>query len=110
MSIAAGTLRNRIRIETPTNSRSSDYGDIVQTWSLLGNGEVWASIRPISGRERWEANAVNPDVTHRIMIRYHPTVSPKDRIIFGTRTFYIQSALNLDERSEMIELLAIEEV
>jgi SPP1 family predicted phage head-tail adaptor len=108
--IQAGKLRHLVRIETKTSSRSADYGDIVHTWTLLGEGEVYAGIEPISGRERWEANAVTADITHRIYIRYHSQVTATMRIIFGSRTFYIESVRNLSELDDLMEILAKEEV
>lgn len=112
MPIAAGKLRHKVVVETSTSSREATYGDVQHTWSALDapNGEVWANVKPLSGNERWIANAVTPEVTHRITMRYNPRVAPKDRIKYGTRTFGILSVLNIDERNEMIELMAVEQL
>ena len=106
----SGKLRHKSRIETPTVSRDTDYGDVTETWATLGNGEVWANIRPISGVERWQANAVDPAVTHKITIRYHGTVRPKDRIVYNSRYFRILSVLDIDERNETTAITAVEEI
>tara|TARA_Y100000310_G_scaffold34448_1_gene32622 strand:- start:204 stop:539 length:336 start_codon:yes stop_codon:yes gene_type:complete len=111
MAVSAGKLRHRVRIETVTISRDSDYGDVTETWALLArNGIVWADIQPLSGQERWQANAADPEMTHTITIRYHDTIGPKDRIVYGSRTFRIQSVMNVGERNDMMDITAVEEI
>jgi SPP1 family predicted phage head-tail adaptor len=69
---------------------------------------VWAQLRPLSGRESFIAQQVNADVTHEIIIRYYSGLTPKHRILFGTRQFDIISVLNKDERNEYQVITASE--
>jgi head-tail adaptor len=41
-------------------------------------------------------------------MRYVPGVTPKHRLLFGDRILEIESTLNLEERSRLLELLCKE--
>lgn len=98
----AGQLRHRVTIQRPTE----DINGGATTWSDVET--VWASIAPIAGREYFAAQQVQSDVTHRVRMRYGPTVTTKDRLTFGVRHFDIRTVLNRDERNRELELLCIE--
>lgn len=50
-----GKLRHRITLQRQINAQN-DYGAVVTTWQ--GIATVWAEIKPISGREYFEASQV----------------------------------------------------
>jgi len=108
VALRSGQLRHRVQIQNLTQARSSDYGDVQDTASPLA--WVWASVEPLSGRERWTAQQVAPDVTHRVRMRYRSDVTPAVQLIHNTRTLRVESAINLEERDEQLELLCIEEI
>tara|TARA_R100001086_G_scaffold238110_2_gene162633 strand:+ start:3580 stop:3918 length:339 start_codon:yes stop_codon:yes gene_type:complete len=112
MNIRAGSLRHRLRIQSPTSTRETNYGSIEHTWADIADGEIWGKITPLSGGERWQANIVNPDMSHTITIRYKSGISPGWRVLTkdGSRTFQIVSVINKDERNEVIEMSCVEEL
>lgn len=80
-----GQLRERVRIETPTESRDS-RGQTQQTWESLV--EVWAAVEPLTAQEVWQAREVQVDASERVTIRTNATVAlgaPKMRIIVLTQ-------------------------
>lgn len=96
MAIAAGKLRHRVTIKTSASARDS-HGGIVLTYSSARSR--WAAIEPVGGTESREADAPQPEVTHRIRMRHGSSITPKDRIEFDDRTFEVVNVLNVDERS-----------
>jgi SPP1 family predicted phage head-tail adaptor len=98
----AGELIHRIEVQAIGTTRGA-AGEVVDTWSTETNGTVWASIKPGSGREFFNAKQINAELTHIIKMRYHAGLSPAKRILYGTRVFNIQEVRNTDEHNtEMI--------
>lgn len=110
-----GDLRRRVSIQT-RNTGIDSYGQQQTTWAdLLTN--VPADIQSLSGRELLAAQAINAEVSHTVVARYHasladPVATAAMRIVYSnggvTRVFNIASAINVDERNRTIELLATE--
>jgi len=98
----AGELTHRIEIQAIGTTRGA-AGEVVDTWSTETNGTVWASIKPGSGREFFNAKQINAELTHIIKMRYYSGLTPAKRILFGTRIFNIEDIRNTDEHNtEMI--------
>lgn len=106
MSINMGNLRHRITIEQKTIDNSQL--DPVETWSKFAT--VWAAIEPLKGNERWidGAKLISNSVTGRIKIRYLAGVTPTMRVKFGSRTYEILAAINVNERNEEMHLMVKE--
>ena len=102
-----GRLRHKIDIEI--QSTTNTYGSQSETWTVFLR-QISASIEPISGKEYFSSNTMNPEVTHKIRLRYHTGIDPKMRIKFGTRYFDIQSVINFEERNRELLLMAKEAV
>lgn len=86
---------------------TNDAGEKVPTWATVETR--WGSIEPLQGRERSAAQQVTPNVSHRIRLRYGSTVTAKDRIAYGGRTFEIDAVLNTREGNRQLELLCTEQ-
>jgi SPP1 family predicted phage head-tail adaptor len=100
-----GDLRHRIAIETP--QRVSDGGGgAVETWDLVA--EVWASMRPLSGTERSEADGLAGTVTHEVMMRHRDGLGGGQRLRLGDRIFDLRAVLNVDERHRFLRCLVEE--
>jgi len=106
--IQAGKLRHRIKIVQPTLTQDSTGGTDVRENTVVW--ECWASIEALSGRESLVAQALMTSVTHQITIRYAPgiRITARMRVLFGSRLFFIESALNPDERNKMLILKCTE--
>ena len=105
--INAGELNHRIEIQSATET-TNEAGGNVQTWATLNTR--WASIKPLAGRELFNAQQVKADVTHKICLRYHETLTPHMRFKFGSRIFNIASAINPDSQRVEHECLCKEEI
>jgi len=109
----AGQLRHYITIQAPTSSQNN-YGEKTIAWT--SNIKRWAAIWPLRGEEYLSARGLQANVSHRIRLR-HTTlaatteITPNNaRIIFDSRTFKIESIINVDERNIYYDLMCNEEV
>jgi SPP1 family predicted phage head-tail adaptor len=112
MPVVIGKLRHPVEIQAATET-TNEYGEVERTWpgTVIDGGNVWASITPITGNERFAGiQQVRPNVSHSIVIRFNGNVTPKHRIKYGNRWFEIDAVLNRDERDELLELLCKEAV
>jgi len=106
-NLQAGSMNKRVSVETITEGRDAD-GGITATWAA--DASRWASIRPLSGRELFEAQQVKSDVTHRFRIRApYSGLNPTDyRIVYSSRTFNILSILDVLENGNELVLMCKE--
>lgn len=106
----AGRLRHKITFQKIVNS-VDDFGQ-----PLVGNTgyenfkTVWASITPISGKETFLANKDFATVTHKIKIRFIPSLNASMQIDYQGRKFKIMNIRNLGEMGKELEILAEEQI
>ena len=105
-NIVAGTLRERIVIQTPTET-VDDHGGLAVTFATFDT--VSAAILPKVGTEPFEDDRYR--ATQRVVfeIRYLAGITTKMRISYDSRLFDIESIVNVEERNKKL-LLITEEV
>lgn len=101
----AGERDKRITIQKPATSTDANGQAIISGWADVAT--VWASIRPISGREKLRAGAVGSTLTHTVCVLYQSGLMPPLtvaawRVKYGTRTFNIVAAFSPNEAREEI--------
>lgn len=91
MSLEAGRLRHRVRIERFDYLRDSN-GDVVQdpqtgetSRAWIEVDTVWAAIEPLSAREFIQSQAVQSQVTARVVIRQRDDVDAACRLVHVRR-------------------------
>ena len=82
----SGQLRFLLTIEEASEARDS-LGQAIQTWETFA--EVYGSLDPLSGRERFLAAQTHAEATYRARIRYLAGVTPKMRITYGGKVYHI---------------------
>ena len=103
-------LRHRIAIEAATETADSG-GGFADPWAAPRVvARAWASIEPLRGRERLQAQQLEASVTHKIVLRYRADLRASHRVAFQGRVFNIRSVINVGERSRWLELLCEEGV
>lgn len=102
-----GKLRHRVEIQRK-EVKTDELLQQSNVWATYAT--VWASIRPVKGREYIAVKQVNAEISAVITIRYLSGITPEMRILFGNRVFGIVSVINVDERSRVLELMCREEV
>lgn len=108
-----GRLRHRVTLQQRVESTRNTFGEVEPTWLVTAYRH--AQVSPLTGKEYIQAQQVQADVTHRIVMRADQdtlALTPKWRIgLDGTsRVFDILSVLNIDERDRMVEVMAMEKL
>ncbi len=98
---SAGDRNILITLKKPVYAPSS-YGDMVQSWVVVGT--CWAAVDWQSGRRFEEANKVNAEVQGVIRIIYRTDIRADWRLSWGNRTVEILSLSNVKERNLEIVL------
>ncbi len=101
-SLYPSTLRNRVdflrRVVTVNHGISQERWETVFT--------CWCGVEPLSGREFWEAAAINRENEVRFTIRYRKDISAEMRIRLDGTVYDITSILDRNNRHEALEILA----
>lgn len=84
MSIAAGLLRHRVRIEERVLSQDSNL-DPVTSWEPVAT--VWAAVEPLSAREFIAAQSQQSQVVARITIRHRDGLNAQMRILHRGKVY-----------------------
>lgn len=101
-----GAYREQIIIQQAAEVANS-YGELVQTWSTYA--QIHAAIEPLRGREFWAGTKEQQArVTTRIRIRYLSGVTPKMRVLWGSRAYQIQAVIDPEERHIQLDLMCEE--
>lgn len=102
---AAGKRRNLVKLQKAIVT-SDEYGDGPTTYQTITT--AWASIRSLSGRELINAQQVSSEVSHEITTFFNQQITPRGRVVLGSRTFHIESKTNPDQREKDMILMCKE--
>lgn len=95
MTLAAGRLRHRVSLQRNAEVLDTDgevvqdpvSGEIEREWVELA--ELWAAIEPASAREFIASQAVQSEITGKIIIRYRADILPTDRFVHNGKAYQI---------------------
>ena len=111
--ITSGKLKTLISIERNTPA-SDGEGGFTDAWAADPVGGVWAMVKPVGGSERWFAERVSPGNRYRFVIRFRddgngaPYYSAADRVVYNSRTYGIESVVDMEDEQRYIEIMAVE--
>ena len=101
-SLYPSRLRNRV--EFLRRIVTVEHGISKERWETAFT--CWCGVEPLSGREFWEAAAINRENEVRLTIRYRKDVSAEMRIRLDGTVYDITSILDKNNRHEALEILA----
>lgn len=101
----ATKLNTRVAIQSYTATRDATGGE-VETWATVAT--LWAQVRATGGGERYINQQIVAQVTHTVSLRYTAGITPKMRVLIGSRVLDIQQVQNVDERNIETRLLCKE--
>jgi SPP1 family predicted phage head-tail adaptor len=101
----AGKLRQRVKIQELARVEDG-YGGYAEAWRDVA--AAWAAVEPLRGSERYAAQQVQAELTHRVVMRYRPGVRPQMRLVYGDRVLEIAAVIDMEERHKWLELLCTE--
>ncbi|CAL8981447.1 hypothetical protein RHODGE_RHODGE_04375 [Rhodoplanes serenus] len=102
-----GRLRRRLVIEAPTEL-ADGAGGVVR--SHVAVATVWAAIEPRAGRDDVAADTAGAVLTHRIVLRAGPAITPRHRLRLGDRLFRIVALRDLDPAGRFVVVDAEERI
>lgn len=100
-----GKLNRKVEIMelTKVPDGSGGYED-----AFLPIKKVWANIKPIYGKEYYEAQQAQAQISHRITIRYNSVVNRAHIISFDNKLYDIQYLLDIEEEHKFLEIRVLE--
>ena len=101
-ALHAGSIRNRAEFLQRTVTFA--HGISKESWETAFT--CWCAVEPLSGREFWEAAAVNRENEVRFTIRFCRDVTPEMRIRLDGVVYDITSILDKNNRHEVLEIMA----
>ena len=101
--VLAGRLREVISIQRFITVQSS-FGEPVKTWSTQSSN-VRAAIRPIRMTENFQDDQFIGKETKTFFLRYTTRINEKDRIVFKSQNYNVESVINSDERNHRLEVI-----
>ncbi|MSS63177.1 phage head closure protein [Velocimicrobium porci] len=107
MGINIGKLNKRITILSYQESED-EMGQSTQ--ELKPYKRVWATIKPLRGREYWEAKKVQEEVVYKITTRYIKGITSDMLIQYKEKIFEINSVINVEESDLILEMQCTEKV
>ena len=98
----AGRLRHRLVLQSKTYTRDS-YGAALVSWTT--EATVWGAIEPLTARELFAQQQIQPEAQVRIVIRYYSGLDSSWRVSHGGLYYNIVEVINRDLRNAEVTLL-----
>ena len=103
--IRIGKMNKRITISNFTQAANT-YGEPVRTWIIVGTR--WAEVVPLTAKEFITAKQLASQIDIIFRIRRTPAlllIKPKMKITYNNQDYNIESAINVQNKNRVIELL-----
>lgn len=101
----AARLRHRVTIQQPVTAANA-YGERITTWSTVAT--VWGAVEPLRGREFFDAEQVQAEISHRVVLRYRAGLNSTMRLLHLGRVLHIVTIIDVDERHRELQLMCRE--
>lgn len=106
MDLFAGELKHKIKIQRLSNTVNSN-GFNVETWVDIRT--VYAKVQNLSGREYWQASAVQAENTVKFFIKYiRMDIDNTMRLYFKGKQYNIVHVDNATYENKIIVIKALE--
>lgn len=102
-----GRYNRQVAIQIQPDVQDS-YGQPVENW--VDWKTVWAKIRPIRGREYYQAHQVSAEVTTELYMPFTKGITPVMRIKHCNRYFEILGVIDIDDMHQETMLMCKEVV
>lgn len=99
--MTAGQLRERVTIQQESLTPDGGGGSTL-AWADVAT--VWASVEPLSGRERMQAQQLESAVDYRVKIRHRADVTAGMRLVWGSAIMNIRAVYNEDRKRKYLTL------
>jgi SPP1 family predicted phage head-tail adaptor len=98
-------LKRKITFQKLTTS-TNENGFEIEEWQDYKT--VWSAVSNLSGREYYQAAAIQAEKTVKFTIRYLDSITADMRILFKDKQYNINSIDNVKYKNKYIEIKALE--
>lgn len=105
MSLSAGRLRHRVKLQRPVFQQDTLTGAMNKTWQDVSS--VWAAIEPHSVKEFIASQTEESKVSCRIVIRYRDDVDYSWRVFYPRKNQYFNIEGVLSDKDSGLEYLTL---
>lgn len=100
-----GKLNKRISVQDEVKISDGAGGYELDHVKVL---DAWANIDTLSGRDFWQAQQMEVEVSHKVTMRYRQGVKRSQVVFYNNRKFDIQYIFNPNEGNAYLELYCLE--
>ena len=100
-------LRDVVTLLKPEDKRDAE-GGIDRRW--IPERRHRCKVFPLNGREYWQSDQINSEVSHRVVMRYDSRVTTEKRLDLSGRMLEIVTAVNEEERGRWLTLRCTESI
>lgn len=100
------SFRHLVEIWDPKHEVENEVGEI--THEKVKIDSIWADVKPLRGREYFEAQKIVPELTYKITTRYRSHITPHMLIKWQSRELNINSIIDVSGREEHMEIMCTE--
>lgn len=101
----AGKLRHVVNIQADQGIQN-DVGEHIPSW--VTTITTRAAVEPIAGREFFDAQQRQAEITHRVRLRYRTGIEPTMRLLYRSRVLMIEAVIDVEERRRELHLMCRE--
>lgn len=107
---AIGEMRDRVTIQQRVSPARRDEvkQEIVEWESIDDPATVWANVASLDGREFWQSQQAQSQVTHTVTIRYREGLTAQHRLLWGARYLNIDSIVDPDGFKRFLKIRCVE--
>ena len=98
----AGELDQLITVKREVRTSDGMGGDTVSVKTVVSN--LWAHVRPRSGKEMGAQGGVDASAVYLFVIRNRSDLKESDRLVWEDQTYNIRSILRRGARSMYLEI------
>ena len=99
--LTPGKLRVPFVIQARSNT-ADDMGGNVVAWVNVALG--MAMVKDVSASERYYAQRIEANVTHKAYIRYNSSITSDMRILLAGEMYQIKGVTNIELKNKWLEL------
>lgn len=101
MTYRTGELDQLITIQRETRTADGMGGASVSLTTVVS--DLWAHVRPRSGKERGAFDRVEASAMYLFVVRYRDDIRESDRVVWNGDTYNIRAILTRGARSNWLE-------
>lgn len=101
--MTAGMLREPVTFQRKSRTRTAG-GGFTDAWAAISGAPSKASVKALSGAERFASDRVEATTRFRIVVRYFNGLTEEDRVMIRGRAHNIRFINNVEFRDRWLQI------